>query len=65
VVRVPTVASASRFRRLQLRDAAIMRLLDCRCGNEQHHSYRAIAKQFGISPRSVGRVGKRSPLLPP
>ena len=65
VVRVPTIGAESRSRRREKRDAEIARWLNCRCGNNRHHSYRAIARQFGLSPRAVVRIGKRWPLLPP
>ena len=65
VVRVPKMETESRFQHRRQRDAEIMRLLNCRCENDRHHSCRAIARQFGVSPRSVVRIGKRWPLLRP
>ena len=65
VLRVPTIGVKSRSRRRAQRDAQILELLNCNCGNDRHHSCRAIARQFGVSPRTVVRIGKRWPLLPP
>ena len=64
VLRVPTIGAKSRSRRRTQRDAQIMQFLNCPCGNDRHHSYRAIARRFSLSGRSVVRIGKRWPLLP-
>lgn len=65
VLRVPKMETESQSQRRRQRDAEIMRLLDCRCGNDRHHSCRSIARRLGISARSVVRIGKRWRLLAP
>ena len=65
VLRVPKIAAESRSRRRAQRDAQILQLLNCPCGNDRHHSYRAVARQFGVSSRAVVRIGKEWRLPPP